>query len=411
MGFKIGDLRPGKNPLFSQEEKPMSKKLFAVLGVLIMVSMVLSACATPTAAPTEAPVAPTEAPAAPTEVPPTMAPKLLFGEVTDMGGVDDRSFNALGWKGLTDAQAQLGVDAKYLESTQQSDYAKNIQQFLNEKAAMIVTVGYALGVDTATSARGNPDTKYAIVDYSYPDCFTDTAVEGKDCGSKTVLPNVVGLTFQTDEAALLAGMLAAGTSKTGVVGTFGGMNFPTVSIFMKGLEAGVKYYNQLNGTNVKILGWDTCKNDGTFTGNFSSTDDARKITESMAQEGADVFMGVGGPIGQGAAAYCMETKSCTYIGVDADWYESVPQYKDIYLTSVLKKIDLAVLNTAKSVVDGTFKGSTINYTIKDGGVDIAPSHDLASLVTPELQAQVDQAKADLISGKITVDGVLACPAQ
>ena len=386
----------------------MSKKLFAVLGVLVMVSMILSACAQPTAAPTEAPVAPTEAPA-PTEVPPTPEPKMLFGQVTDMGGVDDRSFNALSWKGLTDAQAQLGVDAKYLESNQQSDYAKNIQQFLNEKVDLLVTVGFALGVDTATAAKANPDTKFAIVDYAFPDCFPG-AVVGKDCGSDVELPNVFGFTYQTDEAALLAGMLAAGTSKSGVIGTYGGMNFPTVSIFMKGLEAGVKYYNQLNGTNVKVLGWDTCKNDGTFTGNFSSTDDARKITESMAQEGADVFMGVGGPIGQGSAAYCAETKSCTYIGVDADWYESVPQYKDIYLTSVLKKMDMSVFNVAKSVVDGTYKGGSKTYSLKDGGVDIAPAHDLASSVTPELQAQVDQAKADIISGKITVDGVLACPA-
>lgn len=388
----------------------MSKKLFAVLGVLIMVSMVLSACATPTAAPTEAPVAPTEAPAAPTEVPPTMAPKMLFGQVTDLGGVDDKSFNALAWKGLQDAGTQLGVDVKYLESTQQSDYAKNIQQFLTEKAGLITTIGFLLGVDTATAAKANPDTKFAIVDYAFPDCWPG-AVVGKDCGSDVELPNVVGLTFQTDEAAFLAGMAAAGTSKSGVIGTYGGMNLPTVSIFMKGLEAGVKYYNQLNGTTAKVIGWDTCKNDGTFTGNFSSTDDARKITESMAQEGADIFMGVGGPIGQGSAAYCMETKSCTYIGVDADWFETVPDYKDIYLTSVLKKIDVAVFDSAKSVVDGTYKGGISNFTLKNNGVDIAPFHNLDSAVSADLKTQIDQAKADLISGTITVDGVLACPAK
>jgi basic membrane protein A len=410
MGYKIGELCPGKNPLFSQEEKPMSKKLFAVLGVLIMVSMVLSACATPTAAPTEAPVAPTEAPAAPTEVPPTMAPKLLIGQVTDLGGVDDKSFNALAWKGVQDAMAEFGVDGKYLESTQQSDYAKNIQQFLSEDAALITTIGFLLGVDTATSAKANPDTKFAIVDYAFPDCWPG-AVVGKDCGSDVELPNVVGLTFQTDEAAFLAGMAAAGMSKTGVVGTYGGINLPTVSIFMKGLEAGVKYYNTLNSKDVKVLGWDTCKNDGTFTGNFSSTDDARKITESMAQEGADVFMGVGGPIGQGSAAYCMETKSCMYIGVDADWFETVPDYKDIYLTSVLKKIDVAVFDTIKTVVDGTYSGGVKVFALKDGGLDIAPFHNFDSQVPAELKAQIDQAKADLISGTITVDGVLACPAQ
>ena len=81
---------------------------------------------------------------------------------------------------------------------------------------------------------------------------------------------------------------------------------------MKGLEAGVKYYNQHNGTDVEVLGWDTCKNDGVFTGNFSCTDDGRKIAESMVQEGADVFMPVGGPIGLGSAAFCKETGSCTY---------------------------------------------------------------------------------------------------
>ena len=388
----------------------MSKKLFAVLGVLIMVSMILSACATPTAAPTEAPVAPTEAPVAPTEVPPTVAPKMLFGQVTDLGGVDDKSFNALAWKGLQDAGAQLGVDVKYLESTQQSDYAKNIQQFLTEKAELITTIGFLLGVDTATAAKANPDTKFAIVDYAFPDCWPG-AVVGKDCGSDVELPNVMGLTFQTDEAAFLAGMAAAGTSKSGVIGTYGGMNLPTVSIFMKGLEAGVKYYNQLNSTTAKVIGWDTCKNDGTFTGNFSSTDDARKITESMSQEGADIFMGVGGPIGQGSAAYCMETKSCTYIGVDADWFETVPDYKDIYLTSVLKKIDVAVFDAAKSAVDGTYKGGISNFTLKNNGVDIAPFHNLDSAVSADLKAQIDQAKADLISGKITVDGVLACPAK
>jgi len=385
----------------------MSKKLFAVLGVLVMVSMILSACAQPTAAPTEEPVAPPEAPPA-TEVPPPPEPKALYGEVTDMGGVDDKSFNALAWKGVQDAMAEFGVDGKYLESTQQSDYAKNIQQFIDENAAMITTVGFLLGVDTATAAKANPDTKFAIVDYAFPDCWPG-AVVGKDCGSDVELPNVVGLTFQTDEAAFLAGMLAAGTSKTGVIGTYGGINIPTVSIFMKGLEAGVKYYNQLNGTDVKVLGWDTCENNGVFTGNFSSTDDARKITESMAQEGADVFMGVGGPIGLGSAAFCKETGSCTYIGVDADWYETAPEYKEIYLTSVLKKIDVAVMNAIKSVEEDTYMGGIANFALKDGGVDIAPLHDLASAVTPELMAQVEQAKADLISGAITVNGVLACP--
>jgi len=382
----------------------MSKKLYAVLGVLVIVSMLLAACGKATPAPTEAPapVEPTEAP--PPEEPP--APKVLIGEVTDMGGVDDKSFNASGWKGIQDAMAQLGVDGKYLESTQQSDYAKNIQQFIDEKAGLIVTVGFLLGVDTATFAKANPDQKFAIVDYSYPDCWPG-AVVGKDCGSDTELPNVMGLMFQTDQAGFMAGYLAAGMTKTGTVGTFGGIALPTVTIFMKGYEAGVKYYNQQKGTSVKVLGWDTAKGEGLFTGNFNSTDDGRAFAQNLMQEGADIIMPVAGPVGLGSAAVCKETGGCLIIGVDADWYDTAPEYREVELTSVLKKIDVAVFNAVKSVLDGTFKGGVTVFTIADGGVDLAPFHNFDSQVSAEMKAELEKIKADLSSGALTVDGVLA----
>ena len=145
-----------------------------------------------------------------------------------------------------------------------------------------------------------------------------------------------GLSFQTDEAAFLAGYLAAGMTKTGKVGTFGGIKIPTVTIFMKGFEAGVKYYNQQKSANVEVLGWDTAADDGLFTGNFNSTDDGRKFAESLMQEGADIIMPVAGPVGLGSAAVCKETGNCMIIGVDADWYETAPEYKEVVLTSVLK---------------------------------------------------------------------------
>lgn len=382
----------------------MSKKLYAVLGVLVIASMLLAACAKATPAPTEAPAAvePTEAP--PAEEPP--APKVLIGEVTDMGGVDDKSFNASGWKGIQDAMAQLGVDGKYLESTQQSDYAKNIQQFIDEKAGLIVTVGFLLGVDTATFAKNNPGQNFAIVDYSYPDCWPGAEV-GKDCGSDTELPNVMGLMFQTDQAGFMAGYLAAGMTKTGTVGTFGGIQLPTVTIFMKGFQAGVKYYNAQKGTDVKVLGWDDAKGEGLFTGNFNSTDDGRAFAQNLMQEGADIIMPVAGPVGLGSAAVCKETGSCLIIGVDADWFDTAPEYKDVVLTSVLKKIDVAVFNAVKAVLDGTFKGGVTVFTIADGGVDIAPFHNFDGQVSAEMKAELEKIKADLSSGALTVDGVLA----
>jgi len=325
--------------------------------------------------------------------------------VTDLGGVDDKSFNASAWKGVQDAISQLGVDGKYLESKDQSDYAKNIQQFLTEKDELIVTVGFLLGVDTATAAKANPDTKFAIVDYTYPDCYPG-AVEGKDCGSATDISNVRGLAFQTDQAAFLAGYAAAGMSKTGKVGTFGGIKIPTVTIFMKGFEAGVKYYNQQNNKTVTVLGWNTAKDDGLFTGNFDSTDDGRKFAESLMQEGADIIMPVAGPVGLGSAAVCKETGKCWIVGVDTDMYLSAPEVQSVVLTSVMKKIDVAVFSTIKDVQDGKFTGGTVTYALKDGGVDIAPFHDFDSQVPADLKTQIDAAKKALIDGSLTVDGVL-----
>jgi basic membrane protein A len=366
------------------------KKLYTLVALVLLASMLLTACG--------APAAPAQ-PAAPAEG------KFKVGQVTDLGGVDDKSFNASAWKGVQDAISQLGVDGKYLESKDQSDYAKNIQQYLSEKANLIITIGFLLGVDTATAAKANPGTSFAIVDYSFPDCYPG-AVEGKDCGSAAEIPNVRGLTFQTDEAAFLAGYLAAGMTKTGKVGTFGGIKIPTVTIFMKGFEAGVKYYNQQKNANVEVLGWDNAADDGLFTGNFDSTDDGRKFAESLMQEGADIIMPVAGPVGLGSAAVCKETGNCKIIGVDADLYVTAPEFKDVVLTSVLKLIDVAVLSTIKDAVDGKFTGGTVIYKIKDGGVDIAPFHDFDSQVPADLKAEIAAAKAGLIDGSITVDGVL-----
>ena len=376
------------------------KKLYTMVAFVLLASMVLTACGTAPAA-TEAPAAPapTTAPAVPE------TPKFLVGQVTDLGGVDDKSFNASAWKGVQDAIAQLGIDGKYLESKDQSDYAKNIQQYLSEKANLIVTIGFLLGVDTATAAKANPDVNFAIVDYGFPDCYPG-AVEGKDCGSSTDMTNVRGLGFQTDEAAFLAGYLSAGMSKTGKVGTFGGIKIPTVTIFMKGFEAGVKYYNQQKSANVEVLGWDTAADDGLFTGNFDSTDDGRKFAESLMQEGADIIMPVAGPVGLGSAAVCKETGNCMIVGVDADWYVTAPEYKEVVLTSVLKLIDVAVFNTIKDAVDGKFTGGMVTYTIADGGVDIAPFHDFDGQVSADLKAEIEAAKAALIDGSLTVDGVL-----
>jgi len=353
----------------------MLKKLYLVLALIMVAALLLPACA----------------PAAPVE------PTFKVAQVTDLGGIDDKSFNATAYKGIEQAVAELGVEGKYLESQQQADYNKNIQQLLGEGTDLIVTVGFLLGVDTASAAKANPEQKFAIVDYAYPDCWPG-AEEGKDCGSSTELPNVLGLTFATDQAGFLAGYAAAASTKTGKVATFGGIQLPTVTIFMKGFQAGVNYYNAQKGTNVEVLGWDTAADAGSFTGNFESLDDGRSFAQSFVEEGADIIMPVAGPVGLGSAAYCKETGSCWIVGVDTDWTVSAAEYKDVVLTSVLKNMDVAVFNATKAAKEGTFKGGIYTGTLADNGVGIAP----VTGASAELNAELDAIKKGIIDGSIPV---------
>jgi basic membrane protein A and related proteins len=398
-------------PIASEEKK--MKKLYFVFAALLIASMVLTACGSAaTAVPaTEAPMVKpaTEAPVVveptATEAMPEM-PKLTVGMVSDFGGVTDKSFNQSSWEGLEKAGADFGVDYKFLKSDVQADYAKNIQQFVGEGSNMIITVGFNMGVDTAVAAKANPNTMFAIVDYAYPDCWPG-AVEGKECGSASDISNARGLTFQTDEAAFLAGYVAAAYTKTGKVATYGGLPFPTVTIFMKGFEAGVKYYNEKHGTTVAVLGWDSTKPEsGVMVNNFDSTDDGRRVAEDFMGEGADVILPVAGGVGLGSAAVCKETGKCVVIGVDADWYLTAPEYKEVFLTSVLKKVDVAVYNSVKDATEGKFTGGTVAYALKDGGVDIAPFHDFESQFSADFLAELDAARKGIIDGSISINKIL-----
>jgi basic membrane protein A and related proteins len=361
------------------------KKSYALLSLLVMAALVLSACApAATPAPTEPPpAAPTEAPPPPpTEAPPP--PKVLICQVTDTGGIDDKSFNATAWKGVTDSMAQLGVDGKYLESQQQTDYEKNINAFIEEGCDLIVTVGFLLGDATAAGAAANPDVKFTIVDYAYD----------------PTIPNVVGQVFNTQEAGFLAGYVAAGMTKTGKVGTFGGIQIPPVTVFMDGYALGVDYYNAQKGTAVEVLGWDPAAQTGLFTGNFESTDDGRRMGETLMDEGADIIMPVAGPVGLGTAAAAQERGNAYIIGVDSDWFLTAPEYAPIILTSVLKNMDVTTMNVVKTVLDGTYAGGVTVGTLENGGVGLADFHDMASMVPAELQAELQDVAAKIIAGEI-----------
>ena len=276
--------------------------------------------------------------------------------MTDTGGIDDKSFNATAWKGVEDCQGNLGVEGKYLESQQQTDYEKNINAFIEEKCDLIVTVGFLLGDATKAAAEANPDQKFAIVDFAYD----------------PVIPNVLGLVFATDQAAFLAGYLAAGITKTGKVGTFGGIQIPTVTVFMDGFATAAcsTTTSRTAPSGSSRLG-SRRRRQGLFTGNFESTDDGRTMGETLMDEGADIIMPVAGPVGLGTAEAVKDRGNAWIVGVDTDWTVSAPDYKDIILTSVLKNMDVAVYDAIKSVVDGTFKGGVYVGTLENGGVGLA----------------------------------------
>ncbi|NLE83867.1 MAG: BMP family ABC transporter substrate-binding protein [Chloroflexi bacterium] len=351
----------------------MRKKIVLFISLLLVASIALAACQT------------TTPPAG--EEPPVAEDKVKVCQITDTGGIDDKSFNATAWKGIQDAEAVHGIEGKFLESKEVADYEKFLNAFLEEGCDLIVTVGFLIGDATQAAAEANPDSKYSIVDYNY-----DPAI-----------PNVVGQIFDTDEAGALAGYLAAGVTQTGIVGTFGGLPIPTVTIFMDGFVKGVELYNQAKGTDVKVLGWDVESQTGLFSNSFDDQQKGNELAKSLMDEGADIIMPVAGPVGLGAAAAIKERGNAYLIGVDSDWALTSPEYADITLTSVMKMMDATTLEVITSVLDGTFAGGDVVGTLANGGVAIAPYHDLASLVPAELTAEIEQLKADIISGAVSLD--------
>lgn len=326
---------------------------------------------------------------------------LKIGLVTDVGGPNDLSFNYTAIQGLDRAKAELGLalESKWLQSQQQTDYAKNLEEFVGQDFKGIITVGFLLGVDTAKSAKANPGVQYAIVDYAYPDCAPGAA-EGKDCGSATAIPNVLGLTFRVEQAAFQAGYLAASVTKTKKVGTFGGVNIPPVVDFMWGFQAGINYWNAKHNDKVELLGWDTKKNEGVFTATFIDPDKGKQAALSLIDEGADIVLPVAGLTGNGTFTAAKE-KGTLAIGVDVDQCISVPDACPVILTSVRKNISLAVFEAIKGMTSGTFKGGGVySGTLANDGVSIAPFNQNADKVSADVQKELDQIKADIIANKI-----------
>ena len=326
------------------------------------------------------------------------AAKYLACEVTDTGGVDDKGFNQNAHEGLLKAATDFGITTKLLESTADTDYAPNLVAMKDAHCDLIVTVGFLLGDATRAAALLNPGIKYAIVDFAYT----------------PAIPNILGLVFDTKSASMLQGYLAAGMTKTGVVGTFGGIQIGPVVDFMNGFAAGINYYNKQKGTHVKLLGWDPTKQTGTFTGDFSDQDKGRTTAEGLMQEKADVIFPVAGPVGQGAMAAVKAnaaglSPAPIFIGVDVDQFLSVPGYENIIMSSVLKRIDNAVYEAIKEAMAGDFPSNLYVGTLKNDGVGMADFHNFKDKIPAALQTEIATLKAGLVDGSITADAFSGQP--
>jgi basic membrane protein A len=308
--------------------------------------------------------------------------------VTDTGGIDDRSFNASAYQGLLDAKtADPKITTKYLQSTTQSDYVPNINALIAQKCGIIVTVGFLMADATKAAATANATQNFAIVDNAY----------------SPIIPNVKALQFNTAQAAFLGGYLAAGMSKSGTVATFGGVKIPPVTIYMDGFVEGVNYYNSKHNKSVKVLGWDEKAQNGTFTGDFTDQSKGQNDTNTFIQQGADIIFPVAGNVGLGAAAAVQQAGNGVHmLWVDTDGCVSAPNYCSLFVSSVEKGIAVAVKQAVIDAANGTFKGGNYIGTLANNGTGLAPYHNFDSQVPSALKSEIDQVKADIISGTITI---------
>ena len=309
-------------------------------------------------------------------------------QVTDTGGIDDNSFNQTAWKGVQDAMAEFDIEGRFLESQAETDYDANINSLVDGNCDVIITVGFLLGDATEKAAKANPDQPFSIVDFAYD----------------PPIPNVLGQVYATDQAAFLAGYLAAGMTQTKILGTFGGINIPPVTIFMDGFVKGVNHWNSEKGDTVTVLGWDLETREGLFTNNFDNLDDGRAFAQNLYDEGADIVLPVAGPVGLGSATLADElgVDRLKIIGVDADLYFTDSERQHVYLTSIMKRMDATVAQVIEATLSGNFEGGLLTGTLENGGVGLAPYHDMEELIPAELKSEIEALRADIIDGRISV---------
>jgi basic membrane protein A len=310
--------------------------------------------------------------------------------VTDTGGINDRSFNASAWAGLQAAgKANSNITAEYTQSSSEADYTPNLTAYAQKSCDLILAVGGLMGDATTAAAKAYPAKKFAIIDASIAQ------------------PNVYSMQFDTAQAGYLAGYLAAGYSKSGKVGTYGGLKIPPVTIFMDGFVDGVAHYNQVKSKNVQVLGWNNTTQNGSFVPGqnpFTDQNAGKQLSDAFVAQGADVILPVAGGTGLGTASAAQQSSGkYSVIWVDQDGCVSAAQYCSVFLSTVVKNISGVVQEAAEKLSAGSLQGGSGSIgTLENKGVQLAPFHDFDSKVPADLKTEITGLQSDIISGKITV---------
>lgn len=337
----------------------MYKKISVVLALLMVAAMILTACQKGD---------PTEADCADADV-------LCVGLVTDVGEIDDKSFNQSAWEGVQQAQTELGALVNYVETKDAKDYLANIALFADKKYDIIVTVGFAMTDATIEAAGLYPDIKFIGIDQ----------FQGAE------IANLAGVIFSEDKAGFLAGALAAMMSESNTIaGVFGTDLVPPVVAFKEGYEAGALYINPA----INII---STFHPGGLDVAFTDPEWGATTAKQAIDNGADVIFGAGGKTGNGALIEVAGNPGLYCIGVDSDQWETVPEAHSCLISSAMKLITPSVFDIIKNFeADGSFPAG--NYV---GPVGLAPFHDFDSTVPQDVKDQLTAIESGLLDGSIS----------
>jgi basic membrane protein A and related proteins len=343
----------------------MSKKIFAIFSILIVLSMLLGACNAGGGEVTVDNLTADEC---------SKADVFCVALVTDVGEVDDKSFNQSAWEGVVRAKEDLGAKINYVETKDAKDYQTNIALFADQKVDAIVTVGFAMGEATAEAAVKYPDIKFI----------------GVDQFNGTENSNQTGLLFNEDKAGFLAGALAAMMTESGTVAAVLGTDLiPPVVAFKVGYENGAKYITP----DINLI---STFHPGGLDVAFTDPEWGATTAKQAMDQGADVVFGAGGKTGNGALIEVAGNEGKFCIGVDSDQWETVPEAHPCLISSAMKLITPGVFDLVKAVKDGIFAPG--NFF---GSVGLAPFHDFEDEVPQDVKDKLNEIDTALKDGSLT----------